>query len=743
MSGKRRMMLSIGLVLVIISASLFTALYLMYRDSSGGLGMTEMPYYSSAMLVEGGRLYAFLDNRTVLKASDDFGASWTTLYNFTESQGILSALKARMFCHDTRGYLYVSFISSNKVFWSRDNGTTFSCLLNYSEPANGNTFISGMDYFNGNLWFGRYGGQMYGDTENPYRTEIWNSSDDGHHWTRHILIANHVHAVQCARDGTVYAGYGDNLEGRPPYKRGVAFLNETSGRFENVTNMALMMTQSTCIMRTDTTTLFFPDEPRAPPLMMLDSVGDWQYPIMWDIGSDEYKRFCYHAEYIDGVVYAPYEYWIIDTGRSAIMASPDDGSTWTQLYEFGKNDGRSCCAGEDGYPYVFFYESRNGKHVLRMKNIGGDEVLRRIYAPSADAGAAAYDQTFYLGNNQTFRLPLFGEGLKDVKITLNGYNRSQLVTDGDFNEWSLPYGQPDRWNWTNAGHRGVLTRGIDGIYGASYSPIVKYKNWIATSNIRLRQDFSYWRSVVPDSYLTVIVPMKGIAWCPCVSPYIIWYINGVTSIYSYFSPISPEFGKWTNYTFSVKVPSYAGGMLIGLTIWPHGSDDNPEPMSKVNESGIFQVDGIQVYPQETSCGLMGGIHASGYQSVETVDPRVRLGGAWHNFSGRFTSDDLIGSWEVQNLGSMVNITVENAAGPVKIRIEGTRSAGSGQSGFYHPWITASIMLAIVLSPAFILIGKIHNGARIPKGSAPLSQLARMARTVRFLRGRNICYSYYA
>lgn len=130
-------------------------------------------------------------------------------------------------------------------------------------------------------------------------------------------------------------------------------------------------------------------------------------------------------------------------------------------------------------------------------------------------------------------------------------------------------------------------------------------------------------------------------------------------------------------------------MVVGLIIWPHECW-NGQAGSKINESGIFQVDGIQAYIQDTPCGLISGVHAASYQSIETVNPGVRFAGTWHNFTGEYGNGEIIGSWEVSDPGASAKITVQNAAGPLKVRLQGTRTVTSSVSDFSaeHDYRTA-------------------------------------------------------
>jgi len=657
------------------------------NDQDSLLNWTDMSYLSVGMMVLGGEVYGFINGTTVLQVSGD-GEDWNPLNNFTQNQSVPWGSNLGLLCHDSRGYIYVSFRHDDKVYWSKDNGTSFSVLLNFYEEEGGSehaacTLMGGLDYYQGSLWVGRYGYPV-SDGDNNYSQIYELYGDNGtvkKHWD---IKCYHIHAVRVGVDGKVYAAYGD--PDNDPYAGGVATLNTTSDKFENVTNMALMKTYAGCILRTDTTTLFFPDNPKAPAAMLIDASGNWDYPITWDIRTNINARGTYVTDYVDGVLYAPLVGWTNPGsppwGTGELYASPDDGHTWIKLRQFGLGGGPSCAAGEDGFPYIFLY---NGT-VSRINNIGQDEIRRLIYKPSTNDETPDYDESFYIGNNQTIQLPLNRETLKDVNVTLYGYNTTQLILNGGFIVWTdkSKDSPPDNWTWVqrNATKYHIYC-GTDGIFGSD-CVIINYTNY-ACEDTYLLQSSGSGKYVEPGSNLTLVVPAKGNSGNPHFVP-LIWFrgINSTWSgtVYQYhYCPISPEIGEWNNYTFSVTVPTDCDAMRLGIEIYPHS-------VTGYSETGNFSIDGLKCFQQPTASGFMTGMHSSRYQSICTVNASVKFDGIWHNFTGTKTDGEYVGHWNLDDLGGIINITTANTAGPIKIRIQGSRIGIShapivinGDSGF--------------------------------------------------------------
>ena len=669
-------MTAIAVLFALVSAPIFAIQAFAYLTTDSGndqedvLDVTNLGVYINALDVCEGTVYAGIDNKSVLYSSED-GVSWSEVYNFTDA-GAPWERAIFMIEHDDDNRLYVSINTMNTVWRSEDAGESWDVLLEYpysvgysGTSGDAMAWVDGFDYYDDTIYLGRYG-----QNETGYLSPVYYSDDDGENWSNYTLLARHIHAVKVGADGVLYAGYGDNIAGTPPYTHGLAYLD--TGVLVNYTAYpALSYMQPTAIVRTDTSTVFASDSAQRGFAMTIDSDSHAHMTTYWDIGANYYKGQCYHGDYVDNVVYLSFENKY-STGYGQVMASPDDGYTWIRLYNFGLNQGQSCIKGEDGYPYLFIY--RDGGSALRMNNVGQSEIYRLQKPLSTNTPSSTFDETFILGNNKTTVIPLNRDGLQDATVQFLGHTTTELWVNPDMEYWNATEA-PSNYYWTNTGSKGAIYKDeTGGIFGPK-AAVINYSDLTVTDVIRLGGSSASKISCTPGEWMQLTFAVKGITGNTTGQVYLYWYNAAVSNFLNEaIGTWGAENGIWENVSIVFRTPK---------TDDPAYSDNAYSFFFKFqvirhlfgnwSEEGNFTMDGVYLYRLEDASSTLDGVHGKYNIPLNTTSPRIQLSDGWHNYTGNYADETVIGSATFDYLGGTLEIETANAAGAVAVRITGTRA----------------------------------------------------------------------
>lgn len=396
-------------------------------------------------------LYATSSNGT-FHSSSDHAQTWRLLYDFAElgettsSKGdflFYSAYWDAMFCSFSgamTGHLYVS----------RDCGHTWT--ISDLVPHRQYLLQDGMgESPDGILYYGQYGVSTYAHGEYlANHAYIRKSTDGGRSWsTETSIYAYHIHSVEVAHDGKVFASYGDAHQ--IPNTRGM--MVKENGVWGNVTSSLMNIAQSYGIARIGDYTYFGSDSYGAPSIMRYDG-QDFEASLDRQDSTRRF-RFCNNLLAADGVIYA--FTFCSDSSPTAggplvgydVWASPDRGDNWYRIQTLTYDQGVrgpifSSGAVEDGSPYVFALSS-SGTDVYRFHHLGEEGISQLMYGEAFAESGSNCTTSITLANSDC-TIPLASHWIRDPTISVTAKSLTNVFAKGQFDQLpSVDYNIKPSW----------------------------------------------------------------------------------------------------------------------------------------------------------------------------------------------------------------------------------------------------------------------------------------------------------
>ena len=169
---------------------------------------TNIPIFMTTDVSSNGTVFAGDNNYKIYKSTDS-GVTFSNIYTIPAqpSPWGVHAGKVWTVFVDSRNYLLVSAGSTNRIYRSTDNGTSFTEVLNLNRSANDGMIISMTEDVSGNLYAAEYA--------NVPPARLYKSTDGGATWSYlRSWDARHLHAVKFnPYNGWLYVVTGEDVSG--------------------------------------------------------------------------------------------------------------------------------------------------------------------------------------------------------------------------------------------------------------------------------------------------------------------------------------------------------------------------------------------------------------------------------------------------------------------------------------------------------------------------------------------------